>query len=190
MLLAVCLTSCGSPEWTGEDVTATTIGINADGSVLEVVVEDFDEDYYDLDELKQLIESDITDYNKGKEKDTGDAPIKLLEAVREDGKVRTRTTYGSAADYGKFTREPLYYGTVRQSGFSGFEMPSVLDNGGGEEYSVSPEDSDKHVIFSDGHDRIVSPYRILAVSKGVKLISETEADLSEAEGRSTLLLVK
>ena len=187
VLLALSLASCGSPEWTGEDVTATTIGINADGSVLEVVVEDFAEDYYDLDELKQIIESDIAEYNSesGEEE-----PIKLLEAAKEGGRVRTRTTYKSTEDYGKFTREPLYFGTVRQSGFSGFEIPSVLDNGGGEDYNVSPEDKEKHVIFSDGHDRVVSPYKILAVSKGVKLISETEADLSETEGRSALLLVK
>ncbi len=188
ILLASCLYSCGEPEWTGKDVTSTTLGINTDGSVLEVVVEDFDKDYYDLDELKQTIEEDIADYNG--DADDKDAPIKLLDVVMDGSNVRTRTTYAETNDYGKFTREPLYYGTVRQSGFSGFEMPSVLDSGGGEDYLVSPDDYDKHVIFSDGNDRIIAPYKIIAVSKGVRLISETEADLSEADGRSALLLVK
>ena len=190
ILLASCLYSCGEPEWTGEDVTSTTLGINTDGSVLEVVVEDFDKDYYDLDELRETIESDIADYNGSGDADDKDAPIKLLDVAMEGSSVRTRTTYAGTNDYGRFTREPLYYGTVRQSGFSGFEMPSILDSGGGEDYAVSSDDYDKHVIFSDGHDRIIAPYKIIAVSKGVRLISETEADLSETEGRSALLLIK
>ena len=59
MLLAAVLAGCGDKEWNSADAQVTTLGIDKDGQVLEIVVEDFAESYYDEAELKQLLESDI-----------------------------------------------------------------------------------------------------------------------------------
>ena len=190
-LLAVMLAGCGNSEWNSADAQVTTLRIDKDGKVLEIVIEDFAESYYDEAEFKDLLESDIASYvaDAGGSGGSG-APIVLNEVKKEGTKIRTSTTYETAEDYSDFTLESLYYGTVRQGRLRGFELPSRLNSSENKPYQVSDADADNHVIFTDGKDHIVTPYKIIAATEGVSVISDNEADFSGTEGRSAVLLEK
>ena len=190
LISILLLAGCGKKEWTGEDVGVTTLGIDRDGRVLEIVVEDFGESYYDCQELRGTIESEIADYVSEAGSPEDEPPVVLNDVSESDNRVRTSILYQTPEDYGAFTQETLYYGTLRQAGLRGFEMPSVLTDAEGASYTIRDEDANRHVIFTDGHDHIVTPYKIIACTKGVILVSETEADFSGTEKRAALLLAK
>ncbi|MBR4528845.1 MAG: hypothetical protein IKO80_01070 [Lachnospiraceae bacterium] len=187
---AVWLSGCGGGTWSGEGADTTTIGIDREGHVTEVVVEDFSEAYYQIEELKATVEAEVAAYNTGHLIPGGDAPVTLDGITKKGEQVRMKTYYATPQDYAGFTQENLYYGTLRQAAFRGFEMPSKLTDGKGAEYAVSDGDKNHHVVFTDGHDRIVTPYKIIAYTKGVQLISDYEADFSATEGRGAVLLEK
>ncbi|MBR5115917.1 MAG: hypothetical protein IK096_02520 [Lachnospiraceae bacterium] len=190
-LLAVMLAGCGNSEWNSADAQVTTLRIDKDGKVLEIVIEDFAESYYDEAEFKDLLESDIASYiaDAGGSGGSG-TPIVLNEIKKEGTKIRTSTTYETAEDYSDFTLENLYYGTVRQGRLRGFELPSRLNSAANKPYQVTDADADNHVIFTDGKDHIVTPYKIIAATEGVSVIADYEADFSGTEGRSAVLLEK
>lgn len=191
VLLAAVLAGCGDKEWNSADAQVTTLGIDKDGQVLEIVVEDFAESYYDEAELKQLLESDIASYLAEEDGEDGkEASVVLNEIKKEGTKIRTSTTYRTTEDYTGFTMENLYYGTVRQGRLRGYELPSRLNSAENQPYQVTDADADNHVVFSDGKDHIVTPYKIIAATEGVSVLSDREADLSGTEGRAAVLLEK
>ncbi len=191
LLLTALLAGCGEEEWNGADAQVTTLGIDKEGHVLEVIVEDFAESYYDEAELKQTLEANIAAYiaDAGQSEEEG-KPITLQEIKKEGTKICVRTEYLTTEDYTDFTYENLYYGTVRQGRLRGYEMPSRLESVDGGIYGVGDADADHHAVFSDGRDHIVTPYKIIAVTPGVTVLSDREADFSGAEGRGAVLLDK
>ncbi|MCR5675709.1 MAG: hypothetical protein K6G16_08375 [Lachnospiraceae bacterium] len=189
--LLITLCGCGSGEWTGDSAEVTTLGIDKDGHVREVIVEDFSENYYSLDELRASMESDVKAFLAANGAANAESPAVVIDSIEQKGStVRTVSTYRTAEDYGDFTLETLWYGSLRQAGLRGYELPSLLTDREGASYTAGADDKDNHVIFTDGHDHIVAPYRIKAVTKGVKLVSDTEADFSGTEGRAAILLEK
>lgn len=186
---ALVMSGCGSKAWTGDEAEVTTLGIDRDGHVTEIIVEEFNEPYYSVDGLRMSMEKDITEYLTDTGKTGEEKPAIVLGEVRKEGtKVHAATTYQTTQDYSDYTRETLWYGTLRQGKLRGYELPSVLVSREGGSYTISDEDKDNHVIVTEGHEHIVTPYRILACTEGVVLISETEADFSGTQGRAAVLL--
>ncbi len=187
LMLVLALTACGESEWTGDDAQVTTLGINKDGKVREIIVEEFAESYYNIDDLRKQFEEEIDAYNSAA---GGDKRITLKELKQVGSVVRSCSDYLSVSDYTSFTKEPLYYGTLRQARLRGFEISQKIRAAGGGEYLISEKDDELHVIFTDGHDHIVTPYKIIACTEGVKIVSDKEADFTGTEGRSAVLLAK
>ena len=67
-------------------------------------------------------------------------------------------------------------------------MPSSLKDREDAVYSVRDADAARHMIYSEGHDHLVTPYKIRAVSDGVVVISDYEADLTDSGERAAVLM--
>ena len=67
--------SCGKDsvenkvEAENEMVATTGIQISKDGSIIETIVEDFSSEYYEEDSLKNMILSEVAEYNKSSDED-------------------------------------------------------------------------------------------------------------------------
>ncbi len=191
LMLVFAAGGCGDDTWTGKDAEVTTIGIDAKGRVTEVIVEDFQQSYYSVDGLRDSFEEMIADYLDDIGASGEKTPPVVLEEIEEkNGKIRTRTTYETTEDYGDFTLESLYYGTVRQAKFYGYEVPATLIAAEGGVYTVSEGNGNNHVVFCESRTHVVTPDRILAATAGVKLVSDREADLTRTNGVAVLLLTK
>ncbi|MDD6207545.1 MAG: hypothetical protein PUB10_03380 [Clostridiales bacterium] len=102
VLLLVCsvlITGCGSGKKLSlADCTDTTILIHKDGSVDQVIVEAFDESYYDKEELKNFINTQVDAYNTQNK----DHKMKA-SSLKEKGKnMKIKLEYDSLESYASF----------------------------------------------------------------------------------------
>ena len=82
LLLAVILTGCGGEEPVTHESQAITI--DSEGTVLCEFVEDFSEDYYDVEELKNMVSAEIAGFNSDRLRDDA---AELVETEKKDGSV-------------------------------------------------------------------------------------------------------
>ncbi len=177
VMLVALLTSCGS--FSGADSDITTIGVNKNGTVVGVIVEDFSASYYDKDELKNTIASEISDYNSS----NGDNLVKLNKISEKDGNIKVIMSYDSSTDFAHFNEESFYYGTVDDASNGGFSLPgNMVDTDGNAVDSTSLDSvGSNHIIVTADDADIETPYDILYVSDGVSISDKKSASVSESE---------
>lgn len=89
--VTLALTSCSSmpKEIKVEDVKEETLYVRKDGSNQVAYVEDFSEQYLNVNELKGYIAAELSDYNKK----YGDKAAELSGITLENGKVKAVLTF-------------------------------------------------------------------------------------------------
>ncbi len=133
-LLAVplcVLTSCG-----GTAVTENTVELKKGGKVVEYIVEDFEASYYDADEMKSFIDSQVEAYLE-----EHDGTIKVSKDKVEDGVAYVTITYESADTYADFTGTVLYAGSVLQAQTAGYDFDTDFISADDAEAAEEKEDS-------------------------------------------------
>ena len=144
LLAPFILGGCGkSIDVTKSDTTAIYIG--KDGNVISTIVEDFSASYYDLDEMKTMIEEEVSEYNSSKGQDL----ITFQDAVKEDTFVRVTMTYKNTASYAEFNNITLFCGSYEDMKAKGYSLPSTLVNSSGDKIDVSSILEDQIVVVMD-----------------------------------------
>lgn len=180
MLFVLTLSGCN--EESNDSFAETTISIDKKGRISQQIVESFDKDYYDVNELKQEFEGAISSYNQSA--DTAEA-IKLKDIHVEDGSVYVSLDYASAKDYSELQKEQLFVGTINDAYNAGYMM-SVTLKGTQEGDKIGKVEimgmSDKHIIILSEPVRVHAYSNIKYVSANVDVISETDARVSSESG--------
>lgn len=109
MALGVCmcaglLTGCGA-DLEG-DTSVVYVGKN--GTITSLDVEQFDESYYNAEELTEFIDAEVSDYTQ----ENGGSSVKMEELTIEAGTARLQMKYKTADDYSSFNGIELYQGKV------------------------------------------------------------------------------
>lgn len=125
------LTSCGSTA-----VTENTIELEKGGKVVEYIVEDFEASYYDADEMKSFIDTQVEAYLED-----SDGSIKISKDKVEDGVAYVTITYDSADTYADFTGTVLYAGDVLQAQTAGYAFDTDFISADDTDAAVQDEDS-------------------------------------------------
>ncbi|MCR5609648.1 MAG: hypothetical protein K6G26_11350 [Lachnospiraceae bacterium] len=100
-LAAFMLCACGHEEvgLTKENITTKDeIVFNVGGTIQATMIDEFDKDYYDVDELTEFINKDLETFNSEKE-----TTIKLDFAVKKSNKVYTVFDFGGSSDFESYT---------------------------------------------------------------------------------------
>lgn len=184
MLLAVCMmfvmTAC---SFGGKTFTEDTIVIGKKGTVEGVIVEEFDKDYYNQDELNQMITDEISAYNGG-----GEAVTLEKFEMTEDNKVYVSINYQTPADYKEFNEKELFVGTVLDAynaGYTFVDMAAVGEGSGLGAEEILENGSLKLVIFEEPVCVRVSG-KIAYVSENVTNIDKKEA---KAQGEGLFYII-
>lgn len=171
LLSAVCLMSACS--FMTADYTQDTVVVNKKGTVSGIIVEAFDKDYYNGEELEQMIHDEITAYNDG-----GEAiELKKFE-ITEEGNAFVNMTYQSAADYKSFNEKELFTGTVLDAYNAGYEfvdMQSVEEGGAGIQADEVLEKGSMHIVIFEEPVEVRVSGAITYVSEGVSIIDKKSA---------------
>lgn len=100
ILFIVVMTGCGKNKVsiTAEDVTTNTIVIKEDNTVQSSIVEDFDKEYYNQEELETFIKDEVTDYNEK----NGEDQVKMHSIHVANKKASVVFNYNDIDDYSIF----------------------------------------------------------------------------------------
>ena len=99
MLCMTLLAGCSGRKVDLSNETVSTIGVNGDGSVEEVVVETFDKDYYSLTELTAYVNKQVDAFNQAnpqeqpenKKADDPEITAVTVQYVESDEDAKTAT---------------------------------------------------------------------------------------------------
>ena len=111
------ITACG----TSFEADESTVYITKDGNVIGADIEDFNEEYYDEEELKAYITESIESYVES----NGDGSLELqkfqTESSEEDGvTAQLYLNYATYIDYALFNDVTMFAGTVEQAQQEGY----------------------------------------------------------------------
>lgn len=169
--LIVALTLLGCDE---EDITfdEPAIEVYKNGKISQTIVENFDKPYYDIEELKQYIESHVDECNAllG---DEGQIVLKDVYSVNNN--VFAIMEYENINAIKTFTEEEYFYGTVNEAYDAGYTMDVSLKSLSDGEIIGKPEimDMKKNHIFIIPDSGIVhTSYKILYVSAGIEFVDD------------------
>ncbi len=188
MAMALLVAGCGT-----EVRNVSTISIDGEGRISYSIFEDFNEEYYDLEELSEMVSEEVSAYNS--EYISPKVTLESTELIEEENgkKAMIVMTFESSSDFSHFNQEALYYGTVHEAIEKGYELSKSLVNAEGEQIDSAfyDDNGDNHLIITANRANIIAPHNILYMTDGVVLNSKKEADLAEApEGTVQLLLSK
>lgn len=140
LMMMFLLTAC-----TGEKSADTnTVSIDKKGTVTETIVEEFAQSYYDADELKEMIDQEVADYNAK----AGENSVTVKTFEVEEGKVKLVRTYTSYEDYAALNHSEFFAGTVAEAYDAGYSFEDM----------VSPDGSTtltKQSVLENGESKIV-----------------------------------
>ena len=177
-LISVMLFASGCALGNG-NVTQDTIIVNKKGTVSGIIVEAFDKDYYNGEELSQMIQEEITAYDASSEK------VKLNEfEITEENKAYADIYYATDEDYKAFNDTEFFCGTVSaayEAGYTFVDMQSVNSGESGlDAKSVLEKGSMNVVVFSEPV-AVRVPGKIAYISEGVTLTDKKEVK-TDSEG--------
>lgn len=168
----------------------TTIFVDKKGKVSETIVENFDKEYYNVEELKSEMLAQIDEYNSTR----NETAIKMTDVKLENNKVFVSIDFNSCTDYMNMLGEDLFYGTIDEAYDNGYKMDVTL-KGTLDGKKISKVEimgmKDKHILIVSEHAKVVLKEKIAYVSANVDVLGEKEARvLSESGGLAYMILEK
>ncbi len=121
-LLIGLLGLCGCAKEPAEE--GTTVSVAKDGTITCYIVENFEKPYYDAEEMKQMILSEVADYNKS----VGGSNISVEKVLVEEGLATVLMKFASAQDYADFHGNTFFIGTAKEAQEAGYDLNTVLSS--------------------------------------------------------------
>ncbi len=177
IIMLLLVTGCSLKSF---DADTNTVYVKKDGSVMEAIIEDFSESYYDSTELESLINDSIDEYNGDTQR------VKLDKFNVKDNTAKLITEYETANDYAEFNEEDFFVGTISEAMKAGYDFDQEFTNLE-DEIAIGSETiqslTQYKVIIFEGKSEIKTDSKIAYISDNAELINEKTAKLKEeAEG--------
>ena len=180
VFLMVCVAGllCACQKET--DVDTNTVIIDKKGQITEAIVEEFNQPYYDLDELKSNIEGQVASYNT----QSGNAEAVSLDKIElTEQTVHVNITFADYNAYTGFNEKELFAGTVADAYSAGYEFPQMKQTDG---TAISQADvlelGEKHAVILEEQQQVKVPGKITHISDGVSLVDDkTAVNLNEGQ---------
>lgn len=186
MILMLIIIGCGKETVTFAE---PTLEVSKKGEFSQTIVENFDKEYYDIEELKNYINSEIKDCNNilG---ERGNVSLKDLHL--EDGKIFATLVFDTMDSIETFNGGSYYYGSVNDAYDSGYSLDvnlkSVIDGSiiGKNEIMDMKK---KHILIVPDSGIIKTYYKILYVSAAVETIDDKTVRVSsDSDGLAYIVM--
>ncbi|MCU6735292.1 hypothetical protein [Diplocloster agilis] len=157
------------------DLNEDTVYIQKKGQITGVIVEDFTKQYYDAEELQDMLNQEITDYNT----ESGRECVTLQSYEVKDGIVRVLIDYVDADCYGKFNGVDFFAGLY--PGIEEYDLPDTMikvkDNSSVSMAEVQSEAEEKgyHATVVSEKTDVKVTSKILYISENMELVDKTTA---------------
>ena len=129
LLLCLTIVGCGNDSY-----IESVLRIDKSGQVTCVLVEEFDKNYYDINELEEMIRLEVAEYNRNK----GSESIILLSIESVNEMAVAQFQYADYTDYAAFNEVDFFVGTVETAVNEGINLNHVMLEAG-KNNTISPE---------------------------------------------------
>lgn len=185
-MIIVTLTGCAEANFKPE---TDAVFVKGNGAVTKAIIEDFDKEFYDSDELKKMIDEEISDYNAK----FGDNHITVKKYEVADGRVLFYAKYDESKYYADYNDVTFFNGTIRDALDTDYEISGEFADADGEAVKAADavaNEKNKVVIFEEPME-VYTSGKILYVSEGVELIDKKQAVIEEIpEGQAAVIVYK
>lgn len=182
IMLNLC--ACGQNA-AGEE---TSVKFQQDGTVVNTIIEDFDETLYNVDELKNMVLREVAAFNSNGNK----VSVDKLEV--NDNKVTVVMTYGGAGQYAEFNEKILFSGTVLEAYEQGLNLDITLTSTKKDGGQIGEEEilqlGDHGIIILEEPIKVVTTSKILYASDNVEILSAKTARVMEGTENVAYLIMK
>lgn len=195
-----CLGGCSNGNVViGAMESVQSIGVDtAEGSFYYDLGEEFSEDYYDVNELKEMAQAEVDEYNKSHNETV---LLKECKTSVSGGTTYVNLTYAMANDHtvADFSGDTFFYGTVAEAMATGmsirsFSLVSVKDNSAATGLDIMSKYPDKHVIITSLKGSISCDQKAMYVSKDCYFHETAEngyyTDTTNAEAELVMIVLK
>lgn len=192
MALTLGITACAKEEVPVEEEVMNSLSILEDGSIESVIIEDFSESYYNVDELTKMIQDTISVYPK--EDPNASIVLETCELIEQQVKVVMK--YNSAEAYSGYNSEELFVGTVQEAYGKGYDLNMTLTGTNKEASKIGRQEllgmGENHIMIlentiDEGTLRVNCYDTILYTGDGVSLIEKKKADVAPTQGFSVIV---
>ena len=127
------LSGCGKAQKEKEQEPSDTgaynvVDVKKDGSVINTIEEPFEQEYYNEERLKDLILSEVVDYNQ----EAGESRVEVKKLSVKKNVVKLVMKFKTAEDFGAFNQHDFFYGTVSDAYDAGYDMDITWKENGGD----------------------------------------------------------
>ena len=133
VFLLLMLSGCGKAQKEKEQEPSDTgaynvVDVKKDGSVINTIEEPFEQEYYSEERLKDLILSEVADYNQ----EAGESRVEVKKLSVKKNVVKLVMKFKTAEDFGAFNQHAFFYGTVSDAYDAGYDMDIAWKENGGD----------------------------------------------------------
>lgn len=183
VLCAASFTGCGDVE----DTDITTIKVGKDKSLTGTIVEEFEKEYYDAEDLKEYTLDAVAAYNAA---GTG-RNVSVSKVEKKDGMVILQMKYPTTEDYTGFNGKLLFAGTIAEAYESGMELNVTLQDVTDGNKTVSKSEilqmGEKNIVILQEELSVEVPGKILYASDGTELLAAKRAIVHPGNGLAYLI---
>ena len=187
LCIACALMFCACKE---ESITFAepTIEVSKKGAISQTIVESFDKEYYNVNELRSEIESAISDFESNGHKDE----VKLTDVHTNEGKVFVSFSFASSEVDSAFQDDEIYYGTINDAYDNGYSLDVTLKSVNDDTKIGKAEIMDmkkNHILIVSSHGIVKTEYKIQYVSANVEVIDEKTVRISsDSDGLAYIVM--
>ncbi len=196
-LCAFMLMGCKEQETVYVPVTSNTVEAAKDGRLIAYIVEDFDKDYYDINELAEMVAAEADAYNRNNASpfaEAGQSPVQVEKVMMaEDGSAKAvvALSFRDAAVYRDYMGTELFYGTVSQAMQAGYDLEGRLfDVKKGTELAKDKleKNADRMVLIIREQVMIRTEGKVLSLSSNAVLTEQGYVDATADEGTKYIII--
>lgn len=171
----------------GPKIEQTTVEIRADGRIVNTIIEDFDENIYSADELKNMIDEEVADYNAM----SGEVDAVVVKKFEVKKSVATAIIeMASVDDYKNFNSKDMMVGHIGDLVAHGvpFDVRLIHVNDGDSDIMAGAVSSigDHSAAVVTEQTTFRTPEKILYHSENIELISDRDGTLV-GEGKGYII---
>lgn len=197
LVTALLLGGCGKNETSNSaetiqagKISSAVIELQKDGSVVETITEEFTKNYYNEENLKNMLLSEVADYNNGSE--NGNLSVERFE--NKDGKLMVQLKYPSTDAYtdyntNQYNDSTIFCGTVAEAYDAGYSFDISMTDSKGEE-TIGKEEllgmGENRMLITKVPVRVKLPGKIMYAGENIIVESRNQAIMQADENGEAL----
>lgn len=180
------VSACGQSS----QIEETSVKLVKDGTVVNTIVEEFDETLYSKDSLQSMVLNEVAAFNSSEE----ELNISVDKLETADGKVTVVMTYSNTEAYAEFNEKTFYSGTVSEAYEAGVNLDVTLHSTGKDGGQITKEEILKmggyRIVIVEEPIKVITDSQILYTSSNVEVLSGKAARVTDKTEENAYLIMK